>query len=233
MLVALRALPTYLGDINRYRRLDGAEHMTFAGLWPQLADRTIETAFDPQYLHQAVWATTHVLALSPANHIDVASDVRFVTQLSAAVPVRFIDIRPLALKLPNLVCLAGSLTALPLEDESVESISCLHVIEHIGLGRYGDSLDPLGSQLACEELARVLAPGGELLLSCPTGRPRVYFNAHRIHSPRQIIGYMAGLELVEFSFVDDAGNLHRDADPSEAAKADYGCGLYRFRRPRR
>jgi len=104
--------------------------------------------------------------------------------------------------------------------------------EHVGLGRYGDPLDPFGSRRACEELARVLAPGGELLLTCPTGKERLCFNAHRIHTPAQIVSYLAELDLVEFSFVDDAGMLCRNADMNVASNAEYGCGFYRFRRCR-
>jgi hypothetical protein len=57
----------------------------------------------------------------------------------------------------------------------------MHVIEHIGLGRYGEALDPDGDLKAIRELVRVLAAGGNLLVVVPVGRPRIQFNAHRIY----------------------------------------------------
>ncbi len=52
--------------------------------------------------------------------------------------------------------------------ESIDRIdSCMHTIEHIGLGRYGDPLDAVGDQTALSELQRVVAPGGSLLIVVP------------------------------------------------------------------
>jgi hypothetical protein len=117
-----------------------------------------------------------------------------------------------------------------LADQSVASLSCLHVVEHIGLGRYGDPLDPHGTRRACAELARVLAPGGYLYLSTPVGRERVCFNAHRIHDPRTIPEYLSQLDLVDLSIVDDSGALSSGVSADEGSSLLYGCGLYRFRR---
>src|SRR2546430_12288402 len=49
----------------------------------------------------------------------------------------------------------------PFGDLELSSVSCLHVAEHIGLGRYGDAIDPLGTRKAIGELARVLAVDGD------------------------------------------------------------------------
>ena len=102
--------------------------------------------------------------------------------------------------------------------------------EHVGLGRYGDALNPLGTRQACAELARVLAVGGNLLFSLPVGRPRTCFNAHRIHSPAQVLDYFDDLELVEFSAVDDDGAFVANIEPERVAAANYACGLFSFRR---
>lgn len=149
--------------------------------------------------------------------------------VSGFVPVTFVDIRPLETKLSNFDCVAGNILRLEFADASIESISCLHVIEHIGLGRYGDPIDPNGSVSAARELARVVAPGGRLFLSTPVGRARVCFNAHRIFDPSAIAQMVSPLRLESFSWVGDDGEV-RSGIPSDAAYADYGCGLFEFRR---
>ena len=145
--------------------------------------------------------------------------------------VTFVDIRPLEVDIERLTCVAGSILELPFADRSLESVSCLHVAEHIGLGRYGDPLDPAGSLKAMAELQRVVAPGGHLLFSGPIGRPRVCFNAHRIHDPVAILEHFAELELVEFAVVDDTGRFTRHRDPAAYRDLTYGCGMFLLRRP--
>ena len=117
---------------------------------------------------------------------------------------------------------------MPFEEGSLESVSCLHVAEHIGLGRYGDPLDPLGTRKAAAELQRVVAPRGQLLFALPVGRPRVCFNAHRVHSPHDIVAMFPELQLVEFSGVDDTGAFRRHRTLEELEGAQYGCGMFRF-----
>jgi SAM-dependent methyltransferase len=136
--------------------------------------------------------------------------------------------RRLRVALPDLHCVAGSVVRLPFADASLESVSSLHVIEHIGLGRYGDPLDPRGSERAASELARVVKPGGRLYLSVPVGRERVCFNAHRVFSPHTIVGWLRGLRLEGFSMVDDDGRFQEDTPLAAGATLDYGCGMFEF-----
>jgi SAM-dependent methyltransferase len=196
---------------------------------PRLSDRLPTSPYDAHYLHQAVWAAERIFTASPPEHVDVGSELTFVGVLSAKLPVVFVDLRPLELEIANLRPMKGDVLALPFDDRSVVSMSCLHVVEHIGLGRYGDPLNPFGTRQALAELGRVLAPGGNLFLSLPIGVPRVCFNAHRIHDPREILKRMESLDLVEFSVVDDEGVLRREALLDGAARLRYGCGLFWFR----
>jgi len=142
--------------------------------------------------------------------------------------VTFIDIRPLVANLENFDSKKGDILSIPYKDNCIQSLSCLHVAEHIGLGRYGDSLDPLGTKKACKELSRVLAINANLYFSLPVGKPRLCFNAHRIHSPQQIIEYFSNLELVELSGIDDEGNFTKNIDMALLAKSNYACGLFHF-----
>ncbi len=220
----------YLKDWVRYRRLAGRERPSFRETHPCLYDRTDATPVDGHYFHQAAWAMRRIAERAPSLHVDVGSHNHWVACMATQVPVKSVDIRPLHLRLEGLECCAGSLLALPFPPESVESISCLHVVEHVGLGRYGDPLEPQGTARACAELARVLAPGGRLYLSLPVGRPRVCFNAHRVTDPSAVADMCAGLRLLEFSVVDDGQRLVEGADPDSYRDAAWACGLYVFAR---
>jgi SAM-dependent methyltransferase len=61
-------------------------------------------------------------------------------------------------------------------------VTCLSTIEHVGLGRYGDPLDPWGDVKLAGNLRRLLRPGGIMLLSFPVGIGSVVYNGHRIYS---------------------------------------------------
>jgi SAM-dependent methyltransferase len=172
----------------------------------------------------------------PEVHVDISSSLHFVSMISAFIPVRFYDFRPPDLVLEGLNCERADLLALPFPDRSVPSISCMHVVEHIGLGRYGDSLDPDGDLKAIRELERVVAPGGTLLFVTPVGKPLLRFNANRIYSVDEVVKQFPALDLVEFTLIPehpDGGAPVRNATPEQASHERYGCGCFWFRRPSR
>jgi SAM-dependent methyltransferase len=227
---ALRGYPRYLRDRRRYLELSGTALDRYDDN-PQLHDWTATSPADAHYTHQDAWAAREIHAFAPEAHFDVGSRVTLVAGLAAFVPTSFVDLRPLTLAIPNLTAVAGSILALPYRDYEVTSLSCLHVAEHIGLGRYGDPLDPHGTERAAAELARVLAPGGRLWFSLPVGRSRTNFNAHRVHDPLAVPPMFEGLDLEAFAGVDDTGAFRDDMTPADLAGAEWGCGLYRFTRP--
>ncbi len=63
---------------------------------------------------------------------------------------------------------------------------CISSLEHSGLGRYGDPLDPDGDLRAMEWLREVVLPGGILFLSVPIGADEVAFNDHRRYGPNRL-----------------------------------------------
>jgi hypothetical protein len=219
---------SFLRDLIAYTKLNGAERIKFSDTYPCIHDKTQTTAFDVHYFYQDIWAFKKIQESRITNHVDVGSRIDFVGFLTTITKVTFIDIRPLKANLNNLNSRKGSVLAMPYENDSVQSLSCLHVAEHIGLGRYGDPLDPSGTVKACRELSRILAVRGSLYFSLPVGTPKLCFNAHRIHSPAQILQYFMNLELKEFSGIDDKGNFRKNIDPSELNGSSYACGLFHF-----
>jgi ubiquinone/menaquinone biosynthesis C-methylase UbiE len=155
--------------------------------------------------------------------------------LSAFVPVEFYDYRPANLKLSNLRSAFADLTKLHFQSNSIESLSCMHVVEHVGLGRYGDPLDASGDVKAIRELKRVVAPEGHLLFVTPIGKPKIAYNAHRIYSYRQISDLFSDFTLTEYTLIpDDAVENGPVLNASEELtdQQTWGCGCFWFTKKR-
>jgi len=225
----------YLAGFYRFRQLLRKTESRFPlPKWREhqshLGEDTETTSFDSHYIHHPAWAARIIAKTKPTLHVDISSSLTFCTMISAFVPVEFYDYRPAPLEMENLVCKHGDLMRLPFDDESIPSLSCMHVVEHIGLGRYGDPLDPDGDLKAIAELKRVLAKGGSLLFVAPVGKPKIQFNAHRIYSYNQVTILFEGLHVEQFSLVDDTNQIFIDADPSYANQQEYGCGCWWFKK---
>ncbi len=218
----------YFGNWIKYKSIKGSEKIRWIDTYPSLHDRTATTSFDAHYFHQGIWAFNKIKKSASPEHVDVGSQISYVGFLTSVTKVTFVDIRPLEAQLENYRSQPGSILEMPYKDNSIPSLSSLHVAEHIGLGRYGDPIDPKGSYKACRELARVLAKGGNLYFSLPVGKPRVCFNSHRIHSPSQILEYFNDLKLIELSGITDEGKFVENIDRAVLENSDYACGLFHF-----
>jgi SAM-dependent methyltransferase len=228
----LVGLLPFLRDFTRFRRGgDGRFAVPLKEVYPCLNDKVYTTPFDQHYIYHPAWAARILAETKPEYHVDISSILSFSTLVSAFLPVRFYDYRPAELELEGLTSERADLMNLAFGDDSIASLSCMHTIEHVGLGRYGDKLDPQADLRAISELKRVLKPGGDLLFVTPVGRPMVAFNAHRIYSYEQIVEAFHPLVPMEFSLVPDAGGLIRNADPAMVADQRYGCGCFWFRKP--
>jgi SAM-dependent methyltransferase len=185
------------------------------------------------YFHQDIWAARKIYARRPARHVDVGSRIDgFIAHLLVFMDVEVVDVRRLRSTMDGLRFVQGDGTRMgPFADGSLESISSLHAIEHFGLGRYGDPIDPNAYQTAIHSLVRVLRPGGHLYLSVPIGAERLEFNAQRVFAPQTVLDSSSALRLLSFSAVDDEGNLVPDCDPQMFRGAQYACGLFEFTKP--
>lgn len=208
---------------------------TWTSLSPCLTDATAATPFNRHYTFHTAWAARILAANKPSLHHDISSAIYFSTLVSAFIPVKFYDLRPARLNLSNLSSEKGDLTALPFTDQSVTSLSCMHVVEHIGLGRYGDPLDPEGDLKAIAELQRVVARGGHMLFVVPVGSvPRLMFNAHRIYSPDMILSlFKERFDLRQFVLIPEnpkEGDLVESPSPDLLQKQYYACGCFWFQK---
>jgi len=230
----VRGLPIYAANLVRYARSNRRRTFRFSirDWWFRTYDRFSDAgSLTWHYFWQDLWAAANLFESGVRDHVDVGSRVDgFIAHLLPFCHVTVIDIRPLNLDWPNFEFRQGSVMSLPFADGEVRSLSSLHVIEHIGLGRYGDPVDAEGPWNAARELMRVLAPGGKLLIGVPVGRERVCFDAHRIFDPQTVRAMFEDLDLVEFSLIDDRNRLIRNASFEAGADAWYGCGLFEFRK---
>jgi ubiquinone/menaquinone biosynthesis C-methylase UbiE len=208
--------------------------MKWSDRYPCFHDRTSGTDFDHHYIYHPAWAARVLAKTKPEHHVDISSSLHFCSIVSAFIPVTFFDFRPARLSLGNLKTGKADLTNLHFADNSIPSLSCMHVVEHIGLGRYDDPLDPRGDLVAMQELQRVLSINGDLLFVVPVGgTPKIMFNAHRIYSYDQIIGGFPQLNLISFSLIPDypgASDYLENASRDDANKCEYGCGCFWFRK---
>jgi SAM-dependent methyltransferase len=231
-------LRAFREEFDRFVELAGSAPrlpMRTVDVNPQLSDRASITPIDRHYTYHPAWAARVLAKTQPNKHVDISSTVNFCAIVSAFVPVDFYDFRPAPIELNGLYTGAADLTQLHFPSDSIASLSCMHVIEHVGLGRYGDPLDPDGDLKAISELVRVVAPGGDLLVATPIGQPRVAFNAHRVYDYEAFARYFAPLELVEFTLIEEhgEGGLIVAPEPERVRAEYYACGCFWFRKPKK
>lgn len=220
------SLWNYFTDIKKYNKLisDKNHKLKTGDLFPRIFDKTSTTKLDPVYYIQGAWCARKVFDNKPKSHVDIGSQAQMVGIISQFVPTTMVDIRPLTVNLPELKFIKGDITNLPFKNESIESLSSICVVEHIGLGRYGDSIDPKGTEKSAKELSRVIAKNGRLYITVPIDKEnRTYFNAHRAFTPSYILSIFKDLTLVEEKYI--YGNKLEDKyDPQKG----FGTGLYAF-----
>lgn len=224
-------LAEYIGEFNKLKKdSNNRFEIKWSDAYPCLNDKTTYTPFDQHYTYHPAWAARILAQTKPQHHVDFSSILSFSSIISAFIPTTFYDYRPAELKLSGWKGAFADLCKLDMADNSFASVSCMHTVEHIGLGRYGDAIDPQGDIKAVNELKRITKPGGDILFVTPVGKQRIEFNAHRIYGYELVIEMFSGCELVEFALVPDGGGLIQNANPALVAEQSYGCGCFWFKK---
>lgn len=232
---SVKNLPYFIQTLRVYHRQQacvGGLPFMLRYMQPHLADRHGNAGtFDAEYFYQDWWVAREILRRGPERHIDIGSRLDgFISHLLVFRDVEFVDVRPLVIDIPGLACVQGdarNLTMYPVD--SVDSVSCLHSIEHMGLGRYGDEVDPLGPVAVAKEICRVLRPGGRAYIAMPIGTERLEFNAQRVFAPQTVLRMFGELTLEKFSAVDDEGRFQEDVLPDVYCDARDACGIFVFK----
>lgn len=210
-IFAIRGLGRYLGGRRAFRAQLGSAFQWGDAL-PILDEWDADCGALGAYFFQDQRVAQWIYQENPRRHVDVGSRVDgFIGHLSVFREVEVIDIRPQAAAVRQVTFHQLDLMQ-PLPDEwlgATDSLSCLHTIEHFGLGRYGDPIDVNGHLKGLAQLKRMVAPGGRLYLSTPIGPQRIEFNAHRVFAAATVTGWFAdGWEIERFAVIDDANRFH-------------------------
>jgi len=228
-----QAIRRFQRDEKEWRRLGGEIHK----LYPVLTDFDDAAGNNSgHYLHQDLLVASMIHNDAPERHIDVGSRIDgFVAHVASFREIEVLDIRPLEKSVhENIHFLQMDLTS-DTKEGITDSLSCLHAVEHFGLGRYSDPISVDGHINGITNMISMLKTGGTFYISFPIGKKnQVQFNAHRIFDPHMILNIpevREQLELVRFDFVDDEGELHLDKNVDDAVgRFNFGCGIYSFRK---
>ncbi|MDA9296151.1 DUF268 domain-containing protein [Burkholderiales bacterium] len=235
---SLRGLPVYLRDWATFRK-GYAGDMKFM---PYLHDRDEEGgAINSEYFWQDLLVARAIHDANPIKHVDVGSQVGgFVAHIASFRECEVFDVRPISTVVPGVVFRQVDLmnpVKLPTTSGGYcDSLSCLHAIEHFGLGRYGDPVNPQGYQRGIANMAQLLQPGGCFYLSTPIGQERVEFNANWVFDPRSIVrcAEVAGMTLQKLIVITPANGPQEspvDSDAfAELALQHYQLGLFIFKK---
>lgn len=236
MLKRWRGLYHFICNSVTYiqRNTSEAFRISFRNVYYRSYDRYAMAGSVPMhYFLQDIWTARYIHDHHLTHVVDIGSRLDgYIAHLLIFCRVTYVDIRPIDILVDNLEFVGGNITSLPFDDSSVSCLSSLHVIEHIGLGRYGDPVDPEGHLKAAREIHRVLEPGGTLILSTVLGQERLCFDAHRIFDPETVHAMFRGLTLDKFCLIDDRGyKVIEDATIEAAKSCKYGCGIFIFKKP--
>jgi hypothetical protein len=220
-------LPKYWRDKRTFVRAGG----NITHYFPVLGEFKKEAGEGSgHYFHQDLLVAGFVYRANPVRHIDVGSSIYgFVSHVASFRPIEVFDVRPLSKSVHQNI-LSRQVDLINIDSsyyEICDSLSCLHALEHFGLGRYGDAIDPEGHVKGFLNLSKMLQRDGKLYISVPIGKSEVHFNGHRIFDPSDIVNWSEGImRLLRFDHVDDLGDLHLDQSLCNLPRMKYGCGIY-------
>ncbi len=191
------------------------------------------------YFHQDLRVSSLLFKDKPSSHIDVGSRIDgFISSISIFMEVSVLDIRKLDIKKNNINFIQGDIMDEKFDlHKKFKSVSCLHTLEHFGLGRYSDDINPQGYLIGFKNLYNLLDKGGKLYLSFPiSSTSRIEFNAHRVFHFKDIFNWItklniSDLKLISFDLIDDNSKLLINQDLDNILNhINFGCGIYTFKK---
>lgn len=235
LIRSIMGLPAFFRDFLFFKKM----YTGRITILPCLHDRFEEAgATKSEYFWQDLLVARWIFAAMPRRHVDIGSRVDgFVAHVASFRDIEVFDVRPISTQIPSVVFKQADVMrrdSLPLSNGGYcDSLSCLHAIEHFGLGRYGDRIDPEGYQRGIENMAELLTIGGTFYLATPIGRQRVEFNANWVFDPRNVINLVEseGMQIKKLLvFGDDELReiLLNAEELGKLAAEPYNLGIFAF-----
>ena len=231
----IKYYPKYLSQKFKFKKLGGNITHNYMILDDYNASAGSASG---HYFHQDLLVASFIKKENPIKHIDIGSRIDgFVAHVASFREIDVMDIRNLEIsehKNINFIQ-KDMMDKNSLEENITDSISCLHAIEHFGLGRYGDKIDINGHINGFNNIIKMLKSGGKLYISFPIGkRNEIHFNAHRVFHHNDIFNWNESLDniiLERFDFVDDRGKLNLNKNlNTDCKEIKFGCGIYTFQK---
>jgi hypothetical protein len=224
-------LPKYTLDLLFFIFKGGAVN----AIWPILGDHKNNSgSYDLQYFYQDLLVASYIFKANPTKHLDIGSRIDgFVANVASYRKIEVFDIRSNKFNLENISFKQIDLTNIDNKYINyTDSLSCLHTIEHFGLGRYGDDLDPKGHIKGFENLIKLLKPNGTLYISVPVAsKTKTYFNSERVFHPKEIFNWSDKLKFVKFDLINEKGEVFLNYDFNNfPINSHYSCGIYTFKK---
>ena len=233
IIYSIIEIPNFIFDLLKFISDKNFKNTFKLKIMPILSDKRSSSGIaSGHYFHQDLWAARKIYKINPIKHIDVGSRIDgFIAHILTFTEVLILDVRNLSSNIHGLSFQQVDLMDVDcLPKIKCSTLSCLHTLEHFGLGRYGDPLNIDGWKFGIKNLSKILNINGTLLLSVPIGKERIEFNAHRVFNPITIINQarIYNLILIDFSFIDDNGNFHDNVSHIDIKDNYYGCGCFHF-----
>lgn len=234
----LKNIPWYFKTRRAFLKQNHSD-FPFGRSFPCLGDVNEESGNGRgHYFYQDLLIAQEIFKASPQKHIDIGSRIDgFVAHIASFREIEVLDVRPLSSDICNVTFLQADLMRDNLDLHNYcDSLSCLHALEHFGLGRYGDPIDADGHLKGLENMYKILKEGGCFYFSVPMGTQRIEFNAHRVFSLQWLLNYFEKkYKLLSFSYVDDVGNLHQKISLTSEliltnCGCNYGCAIFILRK---
>ena len=233
-------LPSFLNDYQKFKRqlIDKSE-FPFSTFYPIMLNKSTSSGkMQGAYFHQDLLVARMIYERNPLKHVDIGSRIDgFVAHVAVFREIEIYDIRKQTSTIKNIICSQADFMQLPDDLKAYcDSISSLHAIEHFGLGRYGDPIDPYGHIKGIESIYKMLKPGGTFYFSVPMGKQRIEFNAHRIFSLSYLLKILDDKFIVEsFNYVNDEGDLFEDIELQDDnigknCGCNYGFAIFRLKK---
>jgi len=226
----------FFSDYKKLKKqLKGNTDFKLGKWYPMLGDKGQQSGeASGHYFHQDLLVAQKVFTNNPNKHVDVGSSVAgLVAHIASFREIDVFDIRPLSVNIENINFIAADFMQVDSKLHNYcDSLSCLHVIEHFGLGRYNDPINVNGHLVGLDNMYNILKKGGKFYFSTPIGPQRIEFNAHRVFEVSYLLRIFNDKYTINsFSFVDDSGALHRDVkleeeDINRNFGCNFGCGIF-------